>query len=239
MTIIAFLASTYSPARLASRLNIATSTWSRIKSGVSVPTPGILGRITSTYRAIQYNRLTAAGFSPSIAKGMKAFGPDKISYYIGKMNELTSIINTKHGVDDINSVRRAIRNSKLDWEELEYRIREGISWNSEGRFFPHTISKAPRDPRREAPNQPHRVRLWSIHYRQAIFILHFRRWHLGIQTSSSSIFLPEISRFRLHRIQLEVRIRSYTLSPSCAYPTETEIQDFRSTRRVFLQVLSA
>jgi hypothetical protein len=112
------------------KLDIAASTWSRIRSVGTFSTPGIMGRATSVYRDIQYNRLTREGFSPDLARRFKSAGPEKVDELIGKMSELVSIIVSKNEVPDYpgftaaQAVKRAMRLSDKEWSELDKNIRE-------------------------------------------------------------------------------------------------------------------
>lgn len=125
MTIVQFLASRYSPARMASRLDIAGSTWSRIRATGRVPTPGIVSRINAAYSDIQTNRLSCAGFSPSAIKKLKAKGPEAVQSQIDIMENLVNTIAAKMKEPDPAKVRASMRAAKSSWDTIEERFAEG------------------------------------------------------------------------------------------------------------------
>ena len=119
--LVDFLASRYSPSRMISKLDIASSTWSQIRRGTRVPTPRILSSMQSGYKGIQYNRLSRAGFSDSLSNMLKNRSVDDVDNYISRMNSITMKIAVKRETD-IYAIKRAMRQSDKSFEELERRV---------------------------------------------------------------------------------------------------------------------
>jgi hypothetical protein len=121
MVLIDFFAGRFSGPRVAAKLDIATSTWNRIKSTGKIPTPGILARMESAYKEVQKNRLTRAGFSTKLANKFKIKGADTVDDLISRMNQLTVKIAGKRDID-IYAVRRSMRLSENTFDYLEKRV---------------------------------------------------------------------------------------------------------------------